>query len=174
MDIKSLQFAAEGPYPEICVEGPNRLYARAMLKNVGSCHSEISTITLYIYNSMILKEESDELSECFRRISIVEMHHLNIFGCLARLLGADPRLWSVGRRGMQYWSPGCSRYLKNLEALIENAVEGETQAIQTYRSQCGWIQDSGITANLERIIKDEEVHISILQEMYREFCMGAS
>ena len=81
-------YADSAPYPPIQVCGRNPRYASAILSNVGACNSEISAVSLYFYNSLITKEYGGDISECFHHISIVEMHHLDIFGQLALLLGA--------------------------------------------------------------------------------------
>lgn len=118
-------------------------------------------------------EEAAEISSCFRGISIVEMHHLAIFGQLACLLGAEPRMWSragnfrnFSGKNMRYWSAGYNSYSGDLPVLLKNAIDGEYRAIQIYRKQCEWIKDEHIRENLERIIKDEELHVKILRGMY--------
>lgn len=83
-------FSDSAPYPPVQVCGANPMYARAMLANIGSCNSEMSAVSLYFYNSIITKPIQQDVAECFHKISIVEMHHLEIFGQLAKLLGADP------------------------------------------------------------------------------------
>lgn len=64
----------------------NPAYAKAMLDNIGGLNSEMSAISLYVYNNLIL-EEKKEIAAIFHKVSIVEMHHLEIFGKLALLLG---------------------------------------------------------------------------------------
>ena len=90
-------YADKSEYPEVCVQEKNRQYAAAMLGNVGACDSEMSAVSLYFYNGVIAEGKFEEISECFHKISIVEMHHLHTFATLANLLGADPRMWSVER-----------------------------------------------------------------------------
>lgn len=164
-------FSDSAPYPPVQVCGANPMYARAMLANIGSCNSEMSAVSLYFYNSIITKPIQQDVSECFHKISIVEMHHLEIFGQLAKLLGADPRLWYRAGRRAVYWSPACNKYPQELPLLLKNSIQGETQAIEQYRRQLNWIEDENITAVLSRIILDEEHHIAIFRALYQEFCM---
>lgn len=166
----NFQYADTAPYPKIEVSGQNRAYARAMLSNIGSCDSEMSSVSLYFYNSVITEEYGGNIAECFHKISMVEMHHLDIFAKLSYLLGADPRLWIPGKRGPIYWSPACRQYPKKLPELLEYAISGERKTIEQYRQQALWIKDDCICAMLERIIKDEELHIKIFHELYMEFC----
>lgn len=167
----SFQFTYQekDPYPAIRIEAQNRCYARAMLSNIGSCNSEMSAVSLYFYNSVVLKNCFAEVSEIFHKISIVEMHHLDIFATLACDLGADPRLISCDRSRPAYWSPSCNRYPDPIMPLLTNALHGEQDAVRKYREQLTWINDPCICACLKRIIRDEELHIRIFEELIRFF-----
>ena len=94
MDITTFHYSDHTPYPPVKVDGKNPQYAAAILSNIGSCNSEMTAVSLYFYNSLVTREYYHDVAECFHRISIVEMRHLDIFGELALKLGTDPRLWS--------------------------------------------------------------------------------
>ena len=93
LSMDDLRYTADLPYPPIKVEMKNPAYAKAMLDNIGGLNSEMSAISLYVYNNLIL-EEKKEIAAIFHKVSIVEMHHLEIFGKLALQLGEDPRMWT--------------------------------------------------------------------------------
>lgn len=158
-------YADENAYPPIKVCGQNRMYASVMLTNMASCNSELSAVTLYVYNSMITKQAWKKASDCFHGISIVEMHHLDIFGQLALMLGADPRYCSRYNNRMMYWNAGCNTYTMDLQMLIKNAIAGENKAIEQYYQQTRWIKDPCIVEILKRIIMDEERHIAIFHQL---------
>lgn len=164
---EKISYQDKAPYPPVRVCGKNPEYAAAMLENIGSCNSEMSAVSLYFYNSIITNRSFSDISEGFHHISIVEMHHMNIFGELALLLGGDPRLWHCRDGKMAYWSPDCNRYPDRILILIENSINGELAAIEQYKKQMSWIEDENITDNLARIIKDEEIHVEIFKNMYR-------
>ena len=155
------------PYPAVEAGVQCKDYAYAMLSNVGSSSSEMSTISRYFYNSVILSSEYGAFAECFHRISIVEMHHLNIFATLAYQMGADPRLWSLQKRRPYYWTPAYNNYPREIRELIENSIRGEEGAVQKYTRQSQIINDANIIENLKRIILDEQRHIEILHEMLK-------
>lgn len=163
-----LQFADSAPYPAVQVWGPDARYARAMLSNIGSCNSEMSAVCLYFYNSIITRNTFSQVAECFQQISVVEMRHMDMFGQLAWLLGADPRPWSYGRKNMSYWSPGCNQYPGQIVRVLDNAIKGENAAIEKYRNQAAWIKDPNIVDILNRIILDEEHHIQIFYQLYQD------
>ena len=85
---KETIFQSSEPYPPIDCSIKNSMYARIMLDNMAGNRSEMSAISLYTYNQLIT-DEHKEIAAMFHKISIVEMHHLYIFGTLARQLGAD-------------------------------------------------------------------------------------
>lgn len=165
---QEFQYSAPAPYPEICVTACNRAYADAMLENMGSCDSEMTAVSRYFYDDLILEEQWPQAAECFRNISMVEMRHLHIFGELACRLGADPRLWCASGRRMAYWSPRCGAYPRDPREVLMTALAGEEQTIRRYRQQTGWIRDPGILENLERIIQDEECHVRIFEALLEE------
>lgn len=164
-----ISFASDLPYPPVCVNEKNFSYAKAMLDNFGGSNSEMSAVSLYLYNNLIT-ESCENIPYIFHKISIVEMHHLEIFGKLARLLGENPRLWSYRGRQRTWWTPAYNHYPTVLKELLINAIRGETAAIQKYTYQIHHIQDLHIVELLKRIILDEEVHVSIFRRLYEENC----
>ena len=169
MDMNRIAFAGQGTYPPVEVHGKDPKYARAILSNIGSCNSEISAVSLYFYDSLVTRSQYSQVSECFHRISLVEMHHLDLFGELACLLGADPRLWSYSGNRLGYWTPRCNQYPRGIRPLLSYALSGERAAVEKYRQQTSWIQDRYIVELLDRIILDEETHIDIFQQLLEEF-----
>lgn len=154
------------PYPPVQANTRRKDYARAMLSNVGSGNSEMSAVSLYFYNSVILTPEQEQIARCFHQIGVVEMHHLKIFATLAFQMGEDPRLWSFQNRSRPtYWSPACNRYPRCVRQVIENAIRGEEAAIQKYTYQLETIRDTNLVDNLTRIILDEKRHIEVFQSM---------
>lgn len=161
------QYKVNLPYPPVCVDGPNPVYACEILSNVGGAVSEMSDVSLYFYNSVVTKPQYRSIAECFNQVSIVEMYHLDIFADLALLLGADPRLWS-GRTHKRWWTPAYKQYPREMYALIANSIEGEKAAIYKYSQQACTIRDKNIVAILNRIILDEEHHLQVFSEMYHQ------
>lgn len=163
------RYTAEGPYPEVHAGPPNPRIGKTMLSNVGSGVSEMSAIGLYLYGQFTTPGKP-EIAECFHRIAIVEMHHLAIFSELARQLGEEPRLWSPMQGRWRYWTPDYLRYPRRLDQKLRYAIEEEQETIRRYRQQASWIEDANVVENLRRIVEDEEVHITILKNLYESYC----
>lgn len=160
-------YRVDAPYPPIKVAGQNRVYACQMLSNMADVVSEMSGVTLYFYIAVVTKAQHPAISNCFHHISIVEMHHLDMFAQLALLLGEDPRLW-YGQGRKCYWSPSYNDYPGALRPLIAESIQAEESAIREYSRQANTIKDENIVAILRRIIQDEERHLQIFREMYRQ------
>ncbi|CVK20528.1 MULTISPECIES: ferritin-like domain-containing protein [Sporomusa] len=166
-NIHECHYKVNAPYPPVRVDGPNPVYADKMLSNMGDVVSEMSDITRYFYIAVVAKPQFGAIATCFHHISIVEMHHLNIFAELAMQLGADPRLW-CGRPRKRWWSPSFISYPREICALIAESIEAERAAIRKYTRQANIICDRNIVAILNRIILDEKRHIQIFKEMYQQ------
>lgn len=164
-----ISFASDLPYPMVCISEKNFSYAKAMLDNIGGSTSEMSAVSLYLYNNLITGAY-ENIPFIYHKISIVEMHHLEIFGQLSYLLGENPRLWSQGGRQKKYWTPAYNRYPTTLKELLINSIREETAAIQKYTYQTHHIQDTKIVEILKRIILDEEIHVTIFRRLYEENC----
>lgn len=158
-----MEYCSKLPYPPIRVECKNPRYAACMLSNIGGRTSEMSAVAAYYYNNLQAQSCSAEIAEAFYKINITEMHHLQMFGELACLLGADPRMWEMQNNHMMYWTPAYIAYPKDLKGLLLAALEGEEETIRKYAKQARSICDPYIVAVLERIILDEELHVEILK-----------
>ena len=156
------------PYPSIETKSRRPEYAHAMLSNIGSDNSEMTAVSLYFYNSVILNPDYAHFAQCFHEISIVEMHHLNIFAALAYQMGLDPRLWSMQKYDTCYWTPAYNEYPREIRRVIENSLKSELAAIQKYTRQAETINDQNIVEILERIILDEQQHVDIFAAMLEQ------
>ena len=165
---KGLVYQAADPYPPVQAGRPDRRYAQAMLSNLGGNISELSAVVRYFYGHLVT-EDLPEVASAFHHIGMVEMRHLEIFGTLARQLGADPRPWYIQAGQQRYWSAGYLNYPRRLGPLIQRSIREERAAIEKYQGQLRWIRDEGICNNLRRIIQDERLHIEVLQCLWSSY-----
>lgn len=160
-----MDYCSSLPYPPIAIQQKNMLYANAMLGNMGGANSEMSAVGSYFYNRLLTGQTAKEISDIFHHISIVEMHHLEIFGQLALQLGADPRLWAQQKNRKVYWSPAYVPYSRGIQEILKSSLAAEHEAIRKYERQTTIIKDMNIIENLERIIIDEKIHVEIFREL---------
>ena len=167
LNSRELHFTSDKPYPAQTAVEKNKLYGKWMLDNMGGIHSEMSAISLYVYNSFIIDEHYEDVVFVFEKVSMIEMRHLKMFGQMAYSLGEDPRLWSQNRNRKVYWSPGYNQYTADLKGLMYKSLEGELGAMEKYRRQADSCEDENVCALLERIILDEEIHADIFRQIIR-------
>lgn len=165
-----MKYHVDAPYPKVEGITPNLMYGKMILDNVGGMNSEMSAISLYLYNHVITNDVYEHIRKAFFQISMIEMRHLDLFCELAFKLGMDPRLWSCADDYNTYWSPSYNNYPNQIDALLENAIIGENKAIEKYAYQASVINDPKIIAILNRIILDEKLHVKILTSLYEQLC----
>ncbi len=163
------QYMLDIPYPSIKGLDLNVTYGQMLLSNLGGTVSEMSAISLYIYNAVLLETQWPELSTAFLSISQTEMKHLQLFSRMCSMLGVDPRLWDCQNDFLEYWSPGYNVYPRQIKTMLENAIISENHAIQNYEYQLRCIQEPIIQSVLNRIILDEKHHVHILENFLNEY-----
>lgn len=149
------------PYPKVEVLCPNEEYAKLLLEDYAGCTSEDTAIHLYLYQSLILREQNEELSKILEEISKVEMHHLKLLGETIRALGVKPVFGSSHDEWLIPWNASCVEYTIDLNEMLIADIAREEGAIKKYREHIASIDDEFIKALLERIIEDELVHLNI-------------
>ena len=63
------------------------------------------------------------------------------------------------------WTPEYLDIPSNVRKMVMADIEAEKQAINQYKMHIKMINDDCVNAVLERIIRDEEYHIMILQAL---------
>jgi len=158
------------PYPKIEVESKNYMYANLIRKSYAGEVSEDTAIHQYYYQSIILKEKYPEVSKVLEKISEVEMYHLGMLGKLIYLLGVKPIYSSPYKNGIsKYFNSSYVRYNDNLKEILLINIETETQAIYYYNYLIKVIEDKYIVNIIKRIIVDEQIHLQIFNNLYKEY-----
>lgn len=158
-----MKYYVDKPYPPIKVEEKNENYARLLLKNFAGEISEDTAIHLYIYQTLILKDDNKDLADTLKRIAIVEMHHLDMLGEVIKLLGVKPVYGTMIDNYFKPWSGAYVDYTIGLKEMLNIDIENEETAIRNYQKSIELIEDKYIRKLLERIIEDEMLHIKIFK-----------
>lgn len=164
-----MKYYVDKPYPSIDQLDINIHYGQMILSNVGGLHSEMNAVSLYFYNNVIMENSWKDLSIAMHEISIVEMHHLDIFAKMCCKLGIDPRLWDCQNDFLEYWSPGYNVYPRQIQTMLENAIIQEQNTIDIYQYQISCIDEPVIQNVLQRIILDDKLHIQIFEKFLNEY-----
>ena len=157
------------PYPPIQVGEKNRAYANLLSIDYCGAVSELSAITQYINNENRLSYEKCATAVTILGIAMAEMMHLQKLGEMIGLLGGNIDFVARHRNGKnRMWTPEFLTIPEQKKRMIEADIEAERAAINQYRVHINMIQDECVNAVLERIIMDEEYHITILQVLLKE------
>ena len=139
-------------------------YGLMILDNVGGMDSKVSTISLYMYNYIIIDDSFRELKILFLDMAKDEMKHLNILMNLALTLNMNPRWWTCLSDQCCYWSPSYLNYSRQITNIIINALEMEYKMINKLLYQINIIEDPKIISVLNQIIYDNKKHITLLKK----------
>lgn len=157
------------PYPPLQVTEKNVAYANLLSLDYCGSVSELSAITQYINHENRLSCERCLIARTILGIAMAEMIHLQMLGQLIFLLGGTIDFNARHRDGkVQMWTPQSLKLGENVKQMLLADIEGERAAINQYRMHIRMIKDREIVAVLERIIKDEEYHIMMLQALGKE------
>ena len=173
MDHKNEHDFVSPPYPPIDPK-PNPHYAQILMEDYAGIVSELTAITKYEYQSVVLMNTFPHFAKELSKIGMAEMHHLHILAQLIFKLGGDPRYRAHSNPTMGHlWSGQNVDYQCDFPSLIYENIQGEKQAIENYRRHLCLIQDSSVQKNIRRIILDEEHHIRIFCQALALWQRGA-
>lgn len=155
---------ADLPYPPIAVCQRNQTYADLLSVDYCGAVSELSAITQYINNENRLSCERCSMARTLLGIAMAEMMHLQKLGELIVLLGGNIDFTARQNNGRQrMWTPEYLNIPDCAKQMLLADIEAEEAAVSQYRAHIRVIMDDCVNAVLERIIKDEEYHIMLLQ-----------
>lgn len=163
-------YCSEKPYPNIEVSGENQDYAVYLLDDYASSLSELTAITSYVFLNLILDDKYQDIKDTYRGISIVEMHHLNLLGELIKKLGVLPRYYAKEANKITMWNSNFVSADIDMKTTLLQSIKNEEAGIIQYQKHIELIDDENIKVILARIILDEEVHVSLLKELYNKYC----
>lgn len=157
------------PYPTVQVKEKNQAYANLLSVDYCGSVSEMSAIAQYINNENRLSCEKCPLAKTILGIAIAEMTHLQKLGELIVLLGGSIDFVAKHRNGSQkMWTPEYLNLQQSADKMIAADIESEKAAINQYKMHMQMINDNYVNAVLARIIKDEQYHIMLLQNLMKE------
>lgn len=160
---------ADLPYPPVRVRERNQAYADLLSADYCGAVSELSAITQYINNENRISGEDCSMAKTILGIAMAEMMHLQKLGELIVLLGGNIDFTAKGRNGRRtMWTPEYLVLPEQLKKMLLADIEAEKDAIRQYEMHIKMIKDDCVDAVLERIIKDEEYHIMLLQMLLQE------
>lgn len=156
------------PYPEAVTEGKNLRWAQLLSSDYAGQMGELTAITKYLYQNLILEERCPELASTLRCVAMVEMHHLELLGKLIVAFGGDPTY----RVGSRWWNGVYAASPTDPAFILRQNLNAERMAVMGYRRRLEQIGDPCARKVIERIILDEEHHAKLFEEMLKGDAYG--
>lgn len=104
------------------------------------------------------------------KIAEVEMIHLRLLGETIYLLGGVPVFGSVSEdKILRLWNSGEIIYNRDLKKMLKSDIESEEMAIKNYNDNLREIDDKYVKELIERILIDEEIHLTIFRNLYKKY-----
>ncbi len=151
------------PYPKATIRRKNMMLASALSQAYGGKTGELTSISEYLYQSILCAEEYPAISELFEDLAKVEMRHFRILGEMICALGAPPKVCvhkDFCRRIP--WSGGYPFYRTTLGEALAGSMRDEEHAAAFYRKLAGCVENESVSQLLLRLAKDEEHHETLL------------
>ena len=169
-DGEVVLYQEESDYPAIEVVSPNEYYASLLFEDYAGSNGEMTSFAQYEYHYMDHCHYDYRIARHLRNIASVERRHMEILGELICLLGGFPVYRSNLYHENSYWNAKRIDYGRNIEEQLKLDLEKEYRCICNYNIHIKLIDDPYIKQMLERIVKDEYVHTTVLQTLIRGDC----
>lgn len=159
----------ELPYPPIRVRNENLTYANLLSIDYCGSVSEMTAIAQYINNENQLAAARCPMAKALLGMAIAEMMHLQKLSELIILLGGKVDYTAKFRNGdWKIWTPEYLHIPEQTRQMLQADLEAEQATMEQYQTHIEMIADNYINDVLERIIKDEEYHVMMLQFLMNE------
>ncbi len=163
-----MQYRLDTPYPKVEINSIDLEEAKKILSSYSGEVSENSAIHLYLYQAFSLREKYPHYGTILKNIAIVEMKHLQLLSQVIQLLGLAPAFVYPKEKKLMSWDSDLLNYTVDIEDMMILDIESEINAIQGYQQLINSLQNQSIQKLFRRIIQDEEIHLSIFQNILKE------
>ncbi len=165
--FSTILYEDKSRYPKLQVVSKNEYYAEILREDYAGKASELTSVNQYEYHYIANRRDDSALAKHLGNIQEVERRHLEILGELIRLLGGKPIFRSGYQTDKTDWSCKKIEYGESQKEQLKNDLELEYRSISNYNMHSKLISDPYIKAVLARIIKDEYVHVHVLEALIR-------
>lgn len=163
--MQEMIFRAPQEYPAIERLCYNANDIRMITELYSGKNSELTAVLQYRYQNILLSGCSPEVASALGKISLVEMHHLDLLGRAIFMLGGNPQLIRPAQK--QYWHAGLINYTTDPCSMLLADMRDELDAADRYRSTALSCSNRPLKPLLERIALDETLHAECLQRLIR-------
>lgn len=168
-EVRKMELKAEKVYPSLDGITEDYKTLRVISPAYAGGKGELTAVLQYVYQSVLLERlQKTEMSKKILGIAINEMRHLELLGSAITRLGAPPAFTACLPYPVGFYSASSVNYVKTPCGMLEADIKAETDAIAEYRRILTCISNAALAALIERIIEDEELHLSAFRSMKEE------
>lgn len=159
---------ADLPYPNIDELTTDVTSGQIISFAYATQKGELQATLQYFSHHLYLEKDDADTLMC---IAIAEMHHLDILGKTMLKLGAKPLLVQYPNSKMYYNTSTVSTATVPSKLLMDD-IEGELNAIADYQKMLFVLKNEQVSAIIQRIIIDEQLHLQTLKTMLEKYSQG--
>jgi rubrerythrin len=152
------------PYPDSTHLRRDSRMARLLFR---AYYDELTALSTYTYNSIILTNLCPGVATLFTTLSMTEMRHFRLLGEAIRRLGGNPSIRTDLR--ITSFEPCADSAHPHTESvcrqMVRNAICAEQTAAWEYRALAGKTRDEQLKQILCRLAADEDEHARMLQQL---------
>lgn len=149
-------------YPDISNIAPDIRIAALLYDAYAGRYGELSAISDYTYQSIMLKDDMPLLSELLECISITEMEHFKMLGNAIRILGSNP-IVKTHIKGIEVNQ--AQPITNKIEKILLSNIENEKRAAAYYKKVALHTKETDLVLFLKRLAADEEHHAMLFSDI---------
>jgi bacterioferritin len=169
MDADMSPYHLPDPYPVPVNLLPNNEESALLSLAYAGVNSEMTALSQYVVHHETCSDTNPDISHDILQIGIIEMFHLDMLGSCIKQLGGSVDL--VSRCGRpQYWTSKNVKYGNDLISRLKINIQSENDCIYSYRYIISRLRNEALINLLNRIIGDEQLHITLFGKMIDKLC----
>ena len=158
------------PFPSVKTITPDAMTLRIISPAYAAPSGELTAVLQYIYHSFFFdKEGYEDIADTLESIAIAEMMHFDLLGKTVLALGAAPLYTQYPPSSFNFYSTKYVAYSCKLKDMLEDDILGERHAIRAYENMLCKLKNQQVYAIIERIVKDERLHLKTLTDILSTF-----
>lgn len=153
------------PYPQVEGKVDNGTLAQIM-QSIGGKNGEMTACTQYIFEHVVFEGKNrDKLAVELKGIAICEMKHYELLSSAVLSFGGEPLVSGA----YSFWNGSYLNYCYDTKSLLQNNIYAEQIAIKDYEKIIQTTDNDSLKRLIGRIIMDEQLHITIFENLLNNF-----
>jgi bacterioferritin len=165
MDADMSPYHLSDPYPVPVNLSPNLEESALLSIAYAGVNSEMTALSQYVVHHETCADTNPAISHDILQIGIIEMFHLDMLGSCIKQLGGSVDMINRYTKPQQYWTSKNIKYGNDLISRIKIDIQSENDCIESYRRIISRLKNEALQNLLFRIIADEELHITLFNQM---------